>query len=257
MVRLAQPLRRQGFNVLLFDARNPGASDVDTFSSVPRFAEDPGAALRWLRNRHPARAKQITVVGHSVGAGAALFEATRNPQIDAVIRIGTFADSAQLTERCLSFHVPRLLVALTKRYVEWVIGYRFATIAPVNSIRQLNCPVLLVHGAQDATVPFEDGRQIFVAADPTHVRFLPIAGAGHDAVDKIEAHASELFDFIGCLQGVSAGAPALVVPSVKRRAVGSMLPCDVGLGHPRTAGAGIEHVTLQPEPVETIMAFPR
>jgi pimeloyl-ACP methyl ester carboxylesterase len=205
MLPLAQPLYRQGFNVLLFDARNHGASDADTFSSLPRFAEDLGAAIRWLRKQHPLRAKQIAVLGHSVGAGAALFEATRNPQIDAVISIGAFADPAQLTERYLSrLHLPGFVVALTKRYVEWVIGYRFATIAPVNSIRQVRCPVLLVHGTQDTTVPIEDGRQIAAAADPKQVRFLPIANAGHDSVDKIGAHARYLLDFLGCVEAASA-----------------------------------------------------
>jgi pimeloyl-ACP methyl ester carboxylesterase len=202
MLPLAQPLHRQGFNVLLFDARNHGASDADTFSSLPRFAEDLGAAIRWLREHYPSHAEQIVVLGHSVGAGAALLEATRNSRIDAVISIGAFADPAQLTERYLSrFHLPRFVVTLTKRYVEWVIGYRFATIAPVNSIRRVRCPVLLVHGTQDETVPIEDGRQIAAAADPMRVRFLPIVGAGHDSVDKIEAHASDLLDFLGCVQG--------------------------------------------------------
>ncbi|MGM0823362.1 MAG: hypothetical protein ACQEUY_01410 [Pseudomonadota bacterium] len=36
-----------GWNVLVFDARNHGNSDEDTFSSMPRFAEDIDAALAW------------------------------------------------------------------------------------------------------------------------------------------------------------------------------------------------------------------
>ena len=205
MLPLAQPLHRAGLNVLLFDARNHGASDRDTFSSLPRFAEDLGAAIAWLRRRHPSRSARIMVLGHSVGAGAALFEATRNPCIDAVISIGAFADPAQLTERYLArLHLPRFVVALTKRYVEWVIGYRFAIIAPVNSIRLVPCPVLLVHGDQDRTVPIADARRIAAAADPARVRLLVVAGAGHDSVDKIEAHADELLAFLGSARCVAA-----------------------------------------------------
>ncbi|NEX16556.1 MAG: alpha/beta hydrolase [Halochromatium sp.] len=197
MLPLAQPLHRAGLNVLLFDARNHGASDGDSFSSLPRFAEDLGAAIAWLQRQHPSRSMQIAVLGHSVGAGAALFEATRNSQINAVISIGAFADPAQLTERYLArLHLPRFIVELTKRYVEWVIGHRFATIAPVNSIRHIPCPVLLVHGDQDRTVPIEDAERIAAAADPAQVRLLVIAGAGHDSVDKIETHADELLAFL-------------------------------------------------------------
>ncbi|MFP4074907.1 MAG: alpha/beta hydrolase [Halochromatium sp.] len=197
MLPLAQPLRRTGFNVLLFDARNHGASDSDTFSSLPRFAEDLGAAIAWLRCEHPARSAGIAVLGHSVGAGAALFEATRNPHIEAVISIGAFADPAQLTERYLArLRLPRFVVELTKRYVEWVIGERFATIAPVNSIRRVRCPVLLIHGDRDQTVPIEDARRIAAAADPTRARLLVVAGGDHDSVDRIEAHADELLSFL-------------------------------------------------------------
>ena len=205
MLPLAQPLHRTGFNVLLFDARNHGASDSDSFSSLPRFAEDLGAAIAWLRREHASRSAGIAVLGHSVGAGAALFEATRNPHIDAVISIGAFADPAQLTERYLArLHLPRFVVELTKRYVEWVIGERFATIAPVNSIRRVPCPVLLVHGDQDQTVPIEDARRIAAAADPGRARLFVVTGAGHDSVDQIEAHADELLAFLGSAQSVAA-----------------------------------------------------
>ncbi|MBK5931843.1 alpha/beta hydrolase [Halochromatium salexigens] len=198
MLPLAQPLHQAEFNVLLFDARNHGASDGDSFSSLPRFAEDLGAAITWLRQQHPSCSTRIAVLGHSVGAGAALFEATRNPHINAVISIGAFADPAQLTERYLArLHLPRFVVELTKRYVEWVIGYRFATIAPVNSIRRVPCPVLLVHGDHDQTVPIEDAKRLAAAADPARVRLFVVAGAGHDSVDKIEAHADALLTFLG------------------------------------------------------------
>jgi hypothetical protein len=46
-----------------------------------------------------------------------------------------------------------LLTALVIRYAEWVIGHRFEAIAPLNTLCQLACPVLLVHGKDDRTVP--------------------------------------------------------------------------------------------------------
>jgi pimeloyl-ACP methyl ester carboxylesterase len=69
---IAAPLRRAGLNVLLCDARNHRQSDFDTFSSLPRFAEDLGQAIAWLKRHQPGRAEGIAVLGHSVGAGATL-----------------------------------------------------------------------------------------------------------------------------------------------------------------------------------------
>ncbi|MFZ0790572.1 MAG: alpha/beta fold hydrolase, partial [Chromatiaceae bacterium] len=63
MLPIAAPLRQAGLNVLLLDARNHGQSDSDTFSSLPRFAEDLGQAIAWLKRQQPGRARQVAVLG--------------------------------------------------------------------------------------------------------------------------------------------------------------------------------------------------
>lgn len=82
------------------------------------------------------------------------------------------------------------------RYVEWVIGYPFATIAPVNTVRRITCPVLLVHGMEDQTVPLIDARRIFANCRSPQARLLEVEGAGHDSVDKIEPHIGQLLGFL-------------------------------------------------------------
>ncbi|NCA71435.1 MAG: alpha/beta fold hydrolase [Sphingobacteriia bacterium] len=209
MLPLAVPLRQAGFNLLLYDARNHGQSDSDTFSSLPRFAEDLGAAIAWLRDAHPARCQRVAVLGHSVGAGAALFEATRNPAIDAVISIAAFADPAEVTARALH-PLPAVITPLVTRYVEWVIGHRFATIAPLRSIERINCPVLLVHGQADRIVPIADARRIAAAAPGGRARLLEIPAAGHDSVEHIEAHVARLLAFLEPLRTHPGATRSLV-----------------------------------------------
>jgi alpha-beta hydrolase superfamily lysophospholipase len=197
MLPIAVPLRRAGLNVLLFDARCHGRSDSDTFASLPRFAEDLGSAIDWLSAHHPHRARRIAVLGHSVGAGAALFLASRVAGLSAVISIAAFAHPKEVTERYLRrLRLPRPIVGLVIRYVEWLIGYRFETIAPVNTARQIRCPVLLVHGCDDRAVPIEDARRIEANRGAARVRLMEIPGAGHDSVDRIECHVGELIAFL-------------------------------------------------------------
>ncbi|WP_295886163.1 alpha/beta fold hydrolase [uncultured Thiohalocapsa sp.] len=197
MLPLALPLTRAGFNVLLFDVRNHGASDADTFSSLPRFAEDLAAAITWLEQHRAARAGRLAVLGHSVGAGAALLEATRNPSIGAVVSIGAFAHPAEVNRRYLAqVYLPKPMVWLVRRYVEWLIGCDFASIAPVNTIRRVRCPVLLVHGTQDRRVPVTDARRIAAAGDPARATLFEVADADHDSVDLIEVHSDRLVRFL-------------------------------------------------------------
>ena len=197
MLPIAAPLRRAGLNVLLVDARNHGHSDGDTFSSLPRFAEDLGSAIAWLRREHPLSTGKLAALGHSVGAGAVLFEASRNDAISAVISIAAFADPAVVTERYLRrLRLPRWVVQLVIRYTEWVIGFRFARIAPVNTICRIRCPVLLVHGNADRTVPVDDARLIINGCPLPHLRLLEIEGADHGSTDEVERHIGALLRFL-------------------------------------------------------------
>lgn len=197
MLPLALPFYQAGINVLLFDARSHGHSDADTFSSLPRFAEDIGSAIDWLKRECPARAQKIALLGHSVGAGAVLFEASRRTDIAAVISVSAFAHPDWMMQRYLqTLHIPAWLRRKIIRYVEWVIEHRLTTFAPINTVCQITCPVLIVHGKDDLVVPVDDARAILRHCPAAHLHLLEIDGAGHRSVDKIEPHADKLIQFL-------------------------------------------------------------
>ncbi|MDO6563592.1 alpha/beta hydrolase [Amphritea sp. 1_MG-2023] len=197
MLPLALPFYQADMNVLLFDARSHGQSDSDTFSSLPRFAEDVAAAVDWLKREHPHRVKKVALLGHSVGAGAVLFAASKRHDIAAVISVSAFAHPEWMMQRYLkTFHLPRFLRRQVMRYVEWVIAHRFTTFAPINTVCDIGCPVLIVHGKDDLVIPIEDARAILQHCQAPHLRLIEIDGAGHDSVDKIEQHAGKLIEFL-------------------------------------------------------------
>ena len=72
MLPALAPLHAAGFAVLLIDARCHGQSDAAAFTSLPRFAEDIEAGLDWMRQQKSVDSQRLAVMGHSVGAGAAL-----------------------------------------------------------------------------------------------------------------------------------------------------------------------------------------
>lgn len=197
MLPLATPFYRRGYNVLLLDARNHGRSDADGHSSLPRFAEDLRVALAFLR-KHPERHNgKLILMGHSVGAGAVLYEASLREDISAVISLSAFAHPDWVMRRQLKrFPVPGFLVSGVLLYIQWIIGVRFEDIAPMNTACKISCPVLLVHGENDKTVPVSDARAILQHCKCAKLELLLIEGAGHNAVDKIEQHADELFTFL-------------------------------------------------------------
>lgn len=197
MLRVAPALHAAGFAVLLPDARCHGASDDEEFTSLPRFAEDIDAGLEWLRGQPEIDGGRLAIIGHSVGAGAALLSATRQPDLRAVVSISAFAHPRDMMRRFLKQHrVPYPLLGwYVLRHVERTIGYRFDEIAPVTSMERLHCPVLLVHGMEDETVPFDDARRLQAAARHERVRCIPVSG-GHDPSEGLEEHLPELVQFL-------------------------------------------------------------
>ena len=92
MLPLARPLHTAGYTLLFFDARKHSGSDGDSFASLPRFAEDLERAVDCLRSRPEVDVRRIGVIGHSVGAGAALLLASRRSDLTAVVTLAAFAD---------------------------------------------------------------------------------------------------------------------------------------------------------------------
>ncbi|MCG6202103.1 alpha/beta hydrolase [Psychromonas antarctica] len=197
MLPIAIPFHEAGINIIMFDARNHGGSDSDTFSSLPRFTEDIESVIDWVKLEHPDRSERIAILGHSVGAGAVLFAASKRKDVAAVISISAFADPEWMMQRYLKkFYFPLAIRKSVIRYEEWVIGHRFASFSPLTTVCNINCPILIVHGKNDETVPVEDARAIIASCPKPQLNLLEIENASHDSVEKIEQHCLQLINFL-------------------------------------------------------------
>lgn len=178
-------LHQAGFAVLLPESRNHGQSDADTFSSMPRFAEDLDAALIWAKQQPGVDAGQLSALGHSVGGAATLLSASRRNDLMAVVSVSSFAHPEHVMRRWLATrHIPYWPLGwLVNRYVEHVIGHRFADIAPLHTLPRVSCPVLLVHGNRDDVVPQSCAHQLQQQGRADQVTLL-VAGGSHDAFDN-------------------------------------------------------------------------
>jgi len=197
MLPLAKRLHAAGYALLFFDARCHGRSDGDTFASLPRFAEDLEHAVAWLLLQGEVDERRVGVIGHSVGAGAALLLASRRQDIAAVVSLAAFAHPAGMMRRWLRFkHIPFWpLGAYILFYVQRVIGHRFDDIAPVRTISGIDCPVLLAHGTEDETVPVSEAREIYANRKDGRVRLLPMQGS-HDEYTELDRHIGTMIGFL-------------------------------------------------------------
>ncbi|MGS2742131.1 alpha/beta hydrolase [Halomonas sp. LS-001] len=199
LLPLAPLLMAAGWSVLLIDVRNHGNSDSDTFSSMPRFAEDIEAALHWLK-RHQAPLP-TALIGHSVGAAATLLSASRRDDIVAVVSLSSFAHPDGMMRRWLAAKgLPFFPLGwYVIRYVENVIGHRFDDIAPLTTLPLIRCPVLLVHGEDDEVIPLSDAQHLAEKGGANAV--LRVVPGGHDLTDSLARHGDELMAFLNAAVG--------------------------------------------------------
>jgi len=192
MLPLAPHLHEAGFHALFLDARNHGFSEHDSFMSMPRFAEDLEVASDWLRAH--SRVTSVGVIGHSVGAGAAILSASRGDHLDAVVSVSSFAHPGEMMSAQMA-SLPTLLRRFILAAVQRIIGYRFDDFAPRNRIALINAPVMLVHGGADTVVPIDSLDELAAAHPGAEVLVVP--GGGHSDLAPYEPHVGAITDFLG------------------------------------------------------------
>ncbi len=173
-------LHALGYHLLAFDARNHGASTPLNPPNVWSFTEDACAAIRWLEREHPTAARQLGVLGLSIGGGAAINAAALCPQIRAVITVGAIGHPvATMRWEMEKHHLPDFLIRLVLAYTQWRYRLDFDKIAPVNHVGQVKGRILLIHGDQDETVALQQAHNLHTAAPPERCMLWVVPGKGH------------------------------------------------------------------------------
>jgi pimeloyl-ACP methyl ester carboxylesterase len=193
MLPLAPHLHGAGFHALFLDARNHGRSEHDDFVSMPRFAEDLDVAVDWLLDHPDVTA--VGVIGHSVGAGAAILASSRRDDLGAVVSVAAFAHPGEAMARSAPMNrFPAPMRAGIFRTIERTIGYRFDEIAPRATIAGVRAPLLLAHGTADRVVPIGD-LEVLAAAAPQAATLI-VEGADHASLDAFGPAVPHLIGFL-------------------------------------------------------------
>jgi uncharacterized protein len=196
MLPVASLVHAAGAHALFLDARGHGRSDDDRFASMPRFAEDIDAALRWLRADARIEPTRVVLLGHSVGAGASLLAASRDPRVAAVVSIAAMAHPGNLMRANMHARgIPAPLITVILREIERAIDLPFDTFAPISTISHIRAPVLLVHGGRDDVVPSTDATRL-VQASAGRARLLVVPEADHASLNAFLVAAPAVTSFI-------------------------------------------------------------
>ncbi|MEP7188099.1 MAG: alpha/beta hydrolase [Roseiflexaceae bacterium] len=179
LLGIGSGLWRAGNNVLLFDWRSRGQSDVAQHSLAYYELRDAEAAVAYVFNRIPEA--QLGLMGFSMGASVALLLAAREPRVAAVIADSPFTGIAEVVAHGASQLrlPPQLVVPMADRLTGWRYGYRFGAVRPIEVVAAISPrPLLLIHGAADSLIPVSHAHELFAAAREPKQRWI-VEGAEH------------------------------------------------------------------------------
>ncbi|MFA5424464.1 MAG: alpha/beta hydrolase [Phycisphaerae bacterium] len=151
-----------GINCFIFDYRGYGKSHGKPSEQGTYF--DARAAYDWLVNEKQTRPETIIAFGRSLGGTVAA-------ELAGKVKVGSLVVESAFTS----------YVAIGRKFywympVKWFARYSYDTLA---YIKKVQCPVLVIHSADDEIIPFEFGRQLYAVANEPK-EFIEISGRHND-----------------------------------------------------------------------------
>jgi abhydrolase domain-containing protein 17 len=139
---LMREFQQNGFSVLAYDYRGYGTSEGTP--SEEKVYRDIDAAYDHLTRELNILPEKIVLYGRSLGGAVAIDLASRK-KVGALIAESTFVSAFRVLTK----------IQLTP----------FDKFESLKKIKNVNCPVLIIHGRRDRTVPFRHGEKLFAEAN--------------------------------------------------------------------------------------------
>ncbi|MBL4894328.1 MAG: S9 family peptidase [Emcibacter sp.] len=179
----AQFLATRGYAVLQMNYRGSTGygADYEALGENEwggKMLDDINDGAHWMIAEGYADPKRICIVGGSYGGYAALQTLIKEP--------GLYKCSvalAPVTSMATLFQNARKFLGLKERYLPYIRNEEgsLADISPYNHIDDINVPVLLVHGTEDRSVEYKQGKMFAkrMKKKKKNIRFITLEDGDH------------------------------------------------------------------------------
>ncbi|MBN2879052.1 MAG: alpha/beta hydrolase [Clostridia bacterium] len=142
-----------GYNALFIDHRAHGKTGGKKVSYGYFEKYDMASAIKWVKERHSGK---IGMIGESMGAGI-LMQALSLEKVDFIIEdCGYSSFGGEIKHRFRrNKYVPLYPTYYITRFLVLIMaGYDMEKVSPVEAIKHVDIPIMIVHGEEDDYVPF-------------------------------------------------------------------------------------------------------
>lgn len=156
---------KAGYAVFAFDYRGYGLSGGT--STEPALYADTQLAYDYLRTKLGVPADRIIPYGYSLGGGPAVELALHEP-VPGIVLQGAFVSAYRVMTRIPLFPADKFV--------------------NLGKVPQLKCPVMVIHGTADQTVPFWHGAKLYEAITARKTKLFIEGGAHGGLPDFVGPH---------------------------------------------------------------------
>lgn len=200
LIFLSRELARRGILALRFDFSFVGESSGEfediTYSGE---VEDLSAAYALVQKRRIAK---TAILGSSMGGTVALLFAAQEPSVAALVTVAAPVHPERFPERVLNVEQIRQwreagFTTYNGQRLNASLLHDLEKLNVSESIKKITCPVLILHGDQDAIVPVEEAFELH--ASLAHSKRLSVLrGADHrlSSPEIMQKAMTEAFDWL-------------------------------------------------------------
>ena len=185
MIERAMILHDAGFAVVLIDLQAHGESSGEQITFGYREKYDVQSTIEYARSVNPDH--KIGIIGWSLGGAATLLAKPEN--VDAVVLESVYPTIEEAVANRLEMRIgflqhflsPILLWQLPLR-----LGINTNDLRPIDSIGELNCPVLVLAGDQDEHTTLAETERLYESANLPK-QLVIFEGAKHQDLRKYDS----------------------------------------------------------------------
>lgn len=202
---------RKGFLVLSYDQTGTCSSDGTSLSGITQGVLDLKAALRYMKDSPALNRYPVALAGHSWGGYIVCQVLRYHPNVKAVAAFSPFEDEASLFTELVHSQTS-LPVVFFKPFFRLIQRLKFGQAANHKTsevLKEVNLPVLLLHGERDQSVSLENSAAVrFMGDDETpFVKSVIYPGKFHNVYQSRESeqYLNQTFAAIAAAEKQSKG----------------------------------------------------
>lgn len=170
-------LDQTSYSYLMYDY--PGYGKSEGSPSEENVYGSGQTAYDFLIKEKKYRPDQIILHGQSMGGAVSIELATKNP-VRSVVVESSLTSTHDAARKLFSFFPAKLFI--TNKYVN------------IEKVKQLDVPILFIHGKQDNIFPYEFSEKLYAAAnEPKYLILIPTIG--HNELIP-EPYLTQILEFI-------------------------------------------------------------